>query len=248
MSWSTTSKAADKSKRVRNTTLLLSIDCSRLFKIWMRAVSVLGRGLYADEIFQRGCLRQNANLIGLLLLAPVFWTKMGGLKRVYSFLGGAQDLFFNLGTTIACFSVSGIGDEANDLFMIWTIVGTSSSVHCFKRVVGIGSSKHELFEEDLMNFVTYAASTGVKECNLSVISFTSNWRLSAYSGKFLLILSIFEMKKSFSSLLNSCAGLFSGKGVSLFRWSRVFMHLKKAPWSWDNSFICFDNIPFLLQL
>ena len=27
----------------------------------------------------------------------------------------------------------------------------------------MGSSKHELFEEDLMIFVTYAASTGVKE-------------------------------------------------------------------------------------
>ena len=85
---------------------------------------------------------------------------MGGLQLGGSF--AVQEVylfFFTLGSMVACFNAFGTCDEANDLFIICWMTGTSSRVHGFRMVVGIGSWTHELFDEVFISFSTYSTET-----------------------------------------------------------------------------------------
>ena len=121
---------------------------------------------------------------------------------------------------IECFKSFGTVERTKDLFIICCMTGTSSSAHCFKMVVGMGSWAHELFEEALISFSTYSTETEWNDDIGSEMTFPSYCRLFSGSGNWLRIFSIFEIKNSFSSLQNICAGL-SGNGVALFLCKRV---------------------------
>ena len=69
-------------------------------------------------------------------------------------------------TKASLYSLGNTPDDSDPLIML-VIIGNSSAQHCFKRVVGMGSRSHDLFEVDRISFMTSLVVMGWNEANLS---------------------------------------------------------------------------------